>query len=217
MRENFIGPPNRDFDQLFRLAEGELSGMRVEHIDPELLVAICVNASQGNGFYCCSPRSYQEAMNSVITLPKFNTNEFLDKVTPRTGFRKGQMPKFEFVKKNWHCAETMAWRCKGNETDGVIMACNWGLPQLPAVRLTELVQPQYKLQYLQAYLGDVNMQMRELIRVLVALDSEYPLGTAGSLYWLHVERVGSLLADKKTARDHDLAAHLRTAAHSMSP
>ena len=217
MSANFIGPPKRNFDQLFRLAENELAALRVTHIDAALLVAMCVNASQANGYYCCSLKSYREALGTLMPLPKFNSVEFLGKVVPQTGFRKGQVPKFEFIRKNWHCAETTAWRCQGNETDGIILACNWGLAQLPAMKVCEKLEPQYKIQYLRAFLGDVNMQMRELIRILCEQDRTVPGLEFNAVFWHHVERVGCPLAEQKANRDVDLAAHLRTAGSDMSP
>lgn len=216
MSENFIGPPKRDFDQLFRLAETELITMRNNSIDPALLVAICVNASQGNGFFCCNPANYRAAMQELSMRTTYDAKEFLGKITPVSGFRKGQTPKFKFAIKNWAAGEREAWLFKGTMTDGVIFACNWGVAQMPAFRVVDCVEPDFKLRYLQAFLGDLNMQMRELIRVLDIYKRTYLKCDATMLLGFHEQRQINRPLDELIERDLDLANRLRNCGNPIS-
>lgn len=208
MSNNFIGPPKRDFDQLFKLAESELITMRTDAIEPALLVAICVNASSGNGFFCCSPATFREAMSTLIDRPGINPKEFILKTVPASGFRKNQNPKFEYAPRNWGHGEAIAKQIGGTATDAAIFACNWGLAQLPAWRIVEDVQPDYKLDFLQVFLGDLNVQMRELIRIctqskLGKLDRNIEM-----LTMLHSQRRVASDISGKVMRDWDLARRL---------
>ncbi|MEP6754944.1 MAG: hypothetical protein ABJA67_05545 [Chthonomonadales bacterium] len=216
MSNNFIGPPKRDFDQLFKLAESELITLRTTAVEPAVLVAVCVNASQANGYFCCSPANYRAAMNYLLDKPKFNANEFLSKITVVTGVRKGQVPKFDFRIKNWATGELLAARCRGNQTDALIFACNWGIAQMPAWRIVENVEPQFKREYLHAFLGDERMQMRELIRLMATHERTFPNCTATMLEIFHADRRMARSLDDLVARDLDLANRLGHCADPIS-
>lgn len=208
MQSNFIGPPKRQFDQLFRLAENELISLRSNSVQAPLLVAMVINASQGQGFYCCPPRPPRDAMEPLEKLPGFNAKEFLRTITPVTGFRKGQVPKFEFKSQAWACSEYAAWRCQGNQTDGVIMGCNWGIAQMPATLACSHVEPQYKIEYLKAFLADVNMQMRELIRVMSTYLNVYSGSLEEALKTFHSLRCCAGRQSDVVARDLALCLEL---------
>lgn len=162
MSSNFIGPPIRDFNQLFMLAENEL---RVLNRDTKLaadLVAICVFSSQGNGFFCCSMAQYRTAVDSLLQSQKIDFRKFLLRITPTTGFRKGQVPKFEYCPR--HLPRSYDDRYEGilDEIDRVMLNCNWGLAQMPGWIIVNGITPNCRMKFLRAFLGDLNMQMRQL-------------------------------------------------------
>jgi len=217
MSSNFIGPPKRNFDQLFRLVENELNTMRSETLDASVVVAILLNATQGNGFFCCGPDKYREAMNELMVVPGFKAAPFLAKAVPVTGFRRGQVPRFRFSAVNLHNAEMVVRRFGGNQIDVCLFACNWGIAQLPAIVITKPVADDYKLQYLRAFVGDVNMQVRELIRLLVLWQMDYGGKIDAAVWDLHSTRALRGDYDSQTARVMDLAQHLKTVSMDMSP
>ena len=216
MSSNFIEPPERDFEQLFKLAESELITMRTDAIEAAVLVAICVNASAGNGFFCCDPAIFRGAMSALIDRADVNAKEFLAKTIASTGFRKNQNPKFVYAERNRAHGESIARCIGGTTTDAAIFSCNWGLAQLPAWRIVEHVEADYKLRYLQAFLGDLNMQMRELIRVCVEHNRGERDVTLSMLMKLHTQRRTLPNVVDQAMRDWTLAGKLRNPAEPIS-
>lgn len=216
MSSNFIGPPVRDFNQLFMLAHNELRNLNRDTDMAAELVAICVFASQGNGFFCCSMEQYRNSLDALLKAKKIDIREFLKRITPTTGFRKGQVPKFEYCP--IHLPKSYDNRYKGilDEIDLVMLNCNWGLAQMPGWIVVNGITPDCRMKFLRAFLGDLNMQMRQLAicydRVLMeGKGDRYKALTV----WFHVcgDRV---TFHQKAARVMNLADELRTRSSLIS-
>jgi len=216
MSSNFIGPPARDFQQLFMLAENELNSLRVKDVDSSLLVAMCVNASQGNGFFCCSMQQYREAMDYMLRLTKIQPKAWLERITPVTGFRKGQVPKFVYNPAHIPDVRVYQMFADVDHVDEVMFACDWGLAQLPGWWVVQKVEPQFRSEYLRAFLGDVNMQIRELISLFAHVLRKHGGDETEACEQFHYKCHRGHNAVQRAARDVALAIELREKADLIS-
>ena len=216
MPSNFIGPPVREFNQLAMLADNELINLAVKDVDSCLLVAMCVNASQGNGYFCCGMRQYREAMDDIMRRTLIDHKGFLNRITPTTGFRKGQIPKFAYNPAHTGDVRVYQMFSEIDYIDEICYACDWGLAQIPGWMVAKKVKPDFRRQFLQNYLADPNMQMRVLIGLFAPILRKAGHDETEALREWHCQCHRGERTKTKADRDVALAVELRELADIAS-
>jgi hypothetical protein len=198
------------------LASNELISLRVTDVDDSLLVAMCVNASQANAFFCCGMQQYREAMDNMMQLTHVKARDWLNRVTPTTGFRRGQVPKFVYNPSHIPHVRVFQMFATVDHVDEVMFACDWGLAQLPGWWVVQKVEPQFRSEYLRMFLGDVNMQMREFISLLAHLLRKHGGDETEAVEQFHYKCNRGHKSVERAARDVALAIELRERADLTS-
>jgi len=152
---------------------------------------------------------YRENFDYLLRLTKIDPKAWLNKITPTTGFRKGQVPKFVYVPAHLPDVRVFQMFGKYEPLDEELFSCDWGLAQLPGWWVVQKIEPSFRSEYLRAFLGDSNMQMRELISLFAHILRKHGGDETEALQEFHFQCHRGHKSAERAARDLALAIELR--------
>lgn len=172
------------------------------------LTAVCVRETYNSPLWCACNSLDKSNLQAVCVGANVRADDFLAMIRIREGKWRQQIPRFRF-EANWlSIVQAAAWYGSLGQVDKAVFSCSFGIAQKSAYYLTRDLRPESRWLYLQRFMGDLDMQLRQLYKDLCAA---YRIGEPCKL-WAFSRYNGGPGADRSTPyglKVADLAQEIR--------
>lgn len=174
----------RPYRSLYDQCNHALASVPGSGLTPYNLMAISIQESMGNPFFCACDMLFQTNIKKVTEWTDIPKAEFLEAVTVQGGINRRKIAKFR-MEPIWLALWFNKLQNEGlSRINSAVLCCSFGMTQKSAYYLTEKMDLSERVAYLRVFMGSPDMQLKALIHDLFYLvkESEHNMPLAYTRY-----------------------------------
>lgn len=158
-----VNPNSMPYPRLVNQIGKACAAMRVDGIDRFDVAAVCIKESMGNPFFCPCDTLFKVNLNALALGSTVNGAAFTDFIRIKSGGNKGSIPKFRFEASWFKLVEYDAALRHLSRMQKALYSCSIGVGQKSILYLMEGHKAPYDASYLDQFLCDPDMQVRQVM------------------------------------------------------